>query len=423
MLEHVEPTTLALLLGAPVIVLGVALWSVRGHRNPQMRLRSGQPIDELVPSLAGLSLATPIDGNAVELLENAAFFDALLASIGTARYTVHFETYLWKDGALSQRVTAALEERARAGITVRVLLDAIGGKQVRGAIARQLQAAGCHVEFYNKRSLHRLGVLNARTHRKIVVVDGREAFVGGHCIVDYWTQEIGCGGVTDISLRLRGPVVHALQAAFSENWVGQTGEMFAGDAVFPPLPRAGNLLVHAAFVKPEGSASSAKLFYCAAICLARKRLWIQNPYFIPEPGTIIALGEAVARGVDVRVLMPSVDSSDNPLVQHAGHRNFERLLRAGVRLFEYPHALLHQKAMTIDGVWSAVGSTNFDDRSFETNDEITLGVLDRSLAGQLDAIFERYASDAIEVTLDAWRQRGLWHKVKGYAAYSINELL
>lgn len=413
----------ALLLGALVLVLGLVLWSVRRHRDPILRIDNDRPIDELAPTLAGLSLATPVAGNAVQLLENAALFDALLEAIGTARRSVHFETFLWKDGALSRRLVAALEERARAGVAVRVLLDAIGSKEVRGPIAERLGTSGCRVEFFHKRSLRHLGMLNDRTHRKMVIIDGREAFVGGHCVVDHWIEPIGRGGVADLSLRLHGPIVQTVQAVFSENWLGHTGEMFAGDAVFPALPVAGDLVIHAAFVKPEGSAPAVKVLHHAAICLARERIWIQNPYFIPEPTTIDAFGEAVARGVDVRVLMPSTESSDNPLVQHAGHRNFERLLRAGVRLFEYPVALLHQKVMTIDGAWSAIGSSNFDDRSFETNDEVTLGVLDRALAAQLDAVFERYAADANEVTLEQWRRRGLWHRLKDRAAYSLNELL
>ena len=133
--------------------------------------------------------------------------------------------------------------------------------------------------------------------------------------------------------------------------------------------------------------------------------------------------DAVRRGVDVRVLMPSTSGSDNPMVQHAGHRNFEKLLRAGVRLFEYPHTLLHQKVMTVDGVWSAVGSSNFDDRSFETNDEITLGILGAGTASRLDAIFERYAKRAEEIKVDEWMRRPLGCRIKDQAAYSINELL
>jgi cardiolipin synthase len=166
-----------------------------------------------------------------------------------------------------------------------------------------------------------------------------------------------------------------------------------------------------------------KILHHTAICLARKRIWIQNPYFIPEPEAIDAFGEAVKRGVDVRVLMPSTQGSDNPMVQHAGHRNFEKLLENGVRLFEYPHTLLHQKIMTVDHIWSAIGSSNFDDRSFETNDEITLAVKDGALAQRLDEVFERYVQRAQEIHLEPWRHRGKWHKFKDNAVYVINEFL
>ena len=156
--------------------------------------------------------------------------------------------------------------------------------------------------------------------------------------------------------------------------------------------------------------------------MARERIWIQNPYFLPEPEAIDALGHAVKRGVDVRVLMPSPDGTDNPLVQHASHRNFEKLLRCGVRLFEYPHTLLHQKVLTVDGKWCAVGSTNFDDRSFDTNDEITLGLLDAKLAHELDAIFERYAARANEIRLETWH-RSARHKLLDNTVYLFHEVL
>jgi cardiolipin synthase len=193
--------------------------------------------------------------------------------------------------------------------------------------------------------------------------------------------------------------------------------------VFPSLEPEGEIVIHAAFAKPENSAPAVKILHHAAICLARKRIWIQNPYFIPEPDAIEAFGKAVERGVDVRVLMPSISGSDSPFVQHAGHRNFEKLLRCGVRLFEYPHTLLHQKVMTIDGVWSAVGSSNFDDRSFETNDEITLGVLDSATAQRLDGIFEKYAPQCKEIELSKWSKRSFWHKLQDHACYLINEIL
>jgi cardiolipin synthase len=418
-----SPVT-ALLFFAVTALLIVIIWSIRRHRDPELHIECNLSIDELIPTLAGLTLSTAVGGNSVEILENGAFFDVLLERIAAAQKTVHFETFLWEHGVLGQRVADALSERARAGKQVRVLLDDTGSRKVGKAARRQMKEAGCSLHFFHERSFGNIGVLNDRDHRKLVVIDGREAFVGGHCIVDTWLGDAqDRDHFADISLRLHGPIVNSVQAAFSENWAGETGELFAGEDVFPALEPAGDVVIHAAYAKPERSAPAVKILHHTAICLARKRIWIQNPYFIPEPDAIVAFGKAVKRGVDVRVLMPSTSGSDNPMVQHAGHRNFERLLKCGVRLFEYPDTLLHQKVMTIDGVWSAVGSSNFDDRSFETNDEITLGIKDAATAQRLDAIFEKYVRKAKEIELEAWRNRGLWHKLKDNTFYLLNEVL
>ncbi len=415
---------LAVAWGSLVVLLSIVIWSIRRHRDPKLRIECSSPIDELIPSLAGLTLSTAVPGNSVEVLENGAFYDVLVERIRSAQMSVHFETFLWKEGVLGKRMAETLSERARAGKQVRVLLDAEGSKDVGKAALRQMEEAGCRVVLFHEKAWRNIGVLNDRDHRKIVVIDGREAFVGGLCIVDTWLGNAqDREHVADISLGLRGPIVHSVQSAFSENWAGETGELFVGDDVFPSLEPEGDVLIHAAYAKPEGSAPAVKILHHTAICLARKRIWIQNPYFIPEPEAIDAFGEAVSRGVDVRVMMPSTAGSDNPMVQHAGHRNFEKLLRCGVRLFEYPRTLLHQKVMTIDGMWSAVGSSNFDDRSFETNDEITLGILDPATAQRLDAVFEKYVSHCEEIELEAWRKRGLWHKLKDNAVYIINEVL
>ena len=377
-----------------------------------------------MPSLSGLTLGTAVAGNKVEVYENGAFFDVLIARIRAARHSVHFETFLWKDGELARQVCDALIDRARAGVPVRVLLDAQGSSGAGKELVERMRKAGCRVTFFHKRALRNIGVLNDRDHRKMVIIDGSEAFAGGHCIVDEWLGNAEDGQhYADVSVHLHGPIVHSLQGAFSENWVGETGELFLGDNVFPVLDPAGDVLIHAVFAKPENSAPTVKILHHTVICLARKRIWIQNPYFIPEPDAIDAFGAAVKRGVDVRVLMPSTSGSDNPMVQHAGHRNFEKLLNCGVQLFEYPHTLLHQKIMTVDGVWSAIGSSNFDDRSFETNDEICLSIADQALAARLDAIFERYVQRANAVDLERWRRRGWWHKLKDQAFYLLNEMM
>jgi cardiolipin synthase A/B len=321
-------------------------------------------------------------------------------------------------------VSEVLAARARAGVAVRVLLDATGCKKMGKETERRLVDAGCKVTKFHPRTLPNIGVINQRDHRKIVVVDGRTAFVAGHCIVDCW---LGNGEDRDhwrdIGVRLKGPVVNAVQSVFSENWIEETGELFAGDDVFPRIEPAGETVVHVAHVKPEGSAPAVKILHHSVICCARKRLWIQNPYFIPEPEAIDAYGEAVKRGVDVRVMVPSAEASDMPMVQHAAHRNFGKLLACGVRIFENPKTLLHQKVMTVDGTWCAIGSTNFDDRAFEINDEVTLGFLDSAMAKELEAIFERDLKDCIEIDREAWARRGAFHKLKDHFFYLFNEQL
>jgi cardiolipin synthase len=418
------PIVVLLVVVGIVLLLVAVIWSIKRHRDPELSVDCDATIDTLIPSLAGLTLGGTTRGNRVEVFENGAYFDVLLQEIEGARRSVHFETFLWKDGELGRRLADALARKARAGVQVRVLLDANGTRGMGEASLQRMKDAGCKVAKFHDWRFRHIGVWNERDHRKLTVVDGRVAFVGGHCIVDSWLGDAEDGQrFADVSVRLHGPIVHSVQSAFSENWVGETGELFMGDDVFPQLEPAGDVTAHAAFVKPEGSAPAVKILHHGAICLARRRIWIQNPYFIPEPEAIDGFGEAVKRGVDVRVLMPSTSGSDNPMVQHAGHRNFEKLLRCGVRLFEYPHTLLHQKVMTVDGIWCAVGSTNFDDRSFEINDEITLCFRDEATTRRLDAIFEKYAARSQEIRLEAWSRRGWGHKLVDNAYYMFNEVL
>ena len=412
------------LLFGIIVLLVIAVWSIKRHRDPELFVECDASIGELIPSISGLSLGMPVAGNSIELFQNGAFFDALIGDIGAARRTVHFETFLWKEGVLGGRLADAFCERARAGVKVRLLLDANGCKKMGKAVRRRLQECGCDLALYHPRTLANIGVVMERDHRKLTVIDGRTAWVGGHCIVDEW---LGDGQdrqhVRDLSARLRGPIVHAVQSIFSENWIEVTGCLFAGDDVFPELEKAGSILAHAASVKPEGSAPAVKLLHSMAILCARERILIQNPYFIPKPEMIGALARAVERGVQVKVMVPSAEASDMGIVQHAAHRNFQRLLDSGVRIFEYHRTLLHQKVMTVDGVWSAIGSSNFDDRSLETNDELTLGFYDAELARRMEEIFESDCRHCIELTGATWRKRGLGHRLLDSTCYLFSEVL
>jgi cardiolipin synthase len=417
-------TVLNVVLGASTLLLALILWSVKRHRDPNLEIPNPGPLVDLIPSLAGLTHGRVVAGNSVDVFENGAFFEAMFEDLRQARVSVHFETFLWKDGALGQRLVEALLERRRAGLEVRVLVDADGGKEMGEQAQQRLREAGCKFALYHRKQLRNIGKINRRDHRKLLVLDGRVGFAGGHCIVDLWLGDArNSKEVRDVGVRVRGPAVHTLQSTFSENWVDATGELFLGNHVFPPLEPTGTVSMHVASIKPEGAPPGVKILHHLVLCLAQKRLWIQNPYFLPDSEAIKALVQAAGRGVDVRVMVPSAEASDFPTVQHAAHRNFETLLAGGVRIFEYPRTLLHQKMLTIDGVWSAIGSANFDDRSFEINDEITLGLLDPDLARQFEAIFERDAVHCVELEHESWRQRGLWHRLKDSALYMFNEQL
>jgi cardiolipin synthase len=402
------------------VLLGVMIWSIKRHREPKLRIKTDAALGELLPSLAGLSHSVLVEGNSVELFENGAFFDVLLDDMRKAERSLHFETYLWEDGELSRRVTAALAERARAGVAVRVLVDASGGDKLGEAAPRELFAAGCQFQWFHPKRVRNLGLQNERDHRKLVVIDGRTAFLGGHCIKDQW---LGDGQdkdhFRDLSVRLRGPIVHAAQSAFSENWVEETGELFVGEDVFPQLERAGDAVMHLARFKPAGAAPGVKIMYHLVLALARKRIYIQNPYFIPGPPALAALARAAKRGVEVCVMVPAAEASDMPLVQHAAHRNFHRLLASGVRIFEYQKTLIHQKVMSVDGVWCAVGSSNFDDRSLEINDEISAGCWSEQLAGELEAVFKRDLEHCVELDGRSWSRRGMLHRWRDSASYLL----
>ena len=282
-----------------IALLVLAIWSIRRHRDPHLNLDCDAPIDKLIPSLAGVTLTTALPGNAVELIANGKFFDVIEERIRAAQKTVHFETFLWKDGELGRRMARAFIDRARAGVKVRIMLDHIGCRQIGKDCLQQMREAGCNVRFFHKRSLRNLGVINNRDHRKVVVIDGREAFVGGHCVTDDWLGNAEDGQHTaDLSLWLQGPIVHSLQSVFAENWTGETAELFVGDEVFPKLARTGDVTMHAVFAKPETSPPAVKILHHVALCLAKKRIWIQNPYFIPEQDAIDAMADAVKRGVE-----------------------------------------------------------------------------------------------------------------------------
>lgn len=407
-----------------IVILALLLWSVKRRRRPRLDFRHDGGLRELLPSIVGLTHSTLVPGNKLALVQNGEYFDALFGELEAARKTIDLETFLCKSGDVTKRIADMLSKKAGEGVEVRVLFDASGGKKFGQKDMKRMREAGCKVRVYHPLRFGNLARMNNRDHRKIVVIDGRLAFAGGHCLVDTWLgQAEDKEHFRDISLRMEGPVVAQLQAAFSENWVEETGDVPAGEQFFPELEHAGDSKAHAVYTTPAGSPSAVELLHYLAIRAARERITIQNPYFLPDPAARLALVDAVKRGVEVRVMIPAVTATDAPIVQHASHHHFGTLLKGGVRIWEYQRTLLHQKVMTVDGCWSSIGSTNFDDRSFELNDEISVGVYDEHIARELEETFERDAQHATEVKLEEWKRRPLWHKVMDGAVYLFNEQL
>jgi len=407
-----------------VIILALVVWSIKKRRHPRLRVHDHEGVPEVLPSIAGLTHSDIVGGNKIDLLQNGEFFNELIRSIEKAGESINFETFLWKHGKLSKEIVDVLCRKAKEGVEVRVLLDGSGGKGIGKDEKKCLREAKITVEIFNRMHLGNVGRLNHRDHRKIVVIDGKVGFVGGHCVVDTW---MGDGQdkkhFRDISAKVEGPIVNRIQSAFSENWIEETGEVIAGTKFFPELQARGTCSTHLAYTTPAGSSSSLEILHYLAIDAATKQILIQNPYFLPDPEAIKMLEKAVERGVVVKVMLPAADASDNALVQHASHHHFGTLLKRGVRIFEYERTLLHQKVMTIDHIWSAVGSTNFDDRSFEVNDEVSLGIIDEEIARELEKTFEKDAAHARERFFEEWAKRPLWHKLIDGSAYLINEQL
>ena len=423
--ERKQPTYVRLPLAAviggvlAILVMGILLWSAKRKPDKTLQVTNPGELGALLPSLAGLTHSSLEPGNAMQVLQNGdMFFPALLRDIAAARESVHIESFIWYDGKIARQLAKLLAAKARQGVEVRVLVDASGGRQLKGEVKEMLQAAGVEIAHFHPIRLANLARLNNRDHRKLMIVDGRVGYIGGFCIADEWLGNARHKKeYRDTGLRVTGPIVNRLQAAFAENWIEETGYIPAGDKYFPKIEPVGTTSAHLAYTSPDGTISSVQILYYMAIKAARREILIQNPYFLPDTAGIQALEEAVQRGVDVRIMLPSEDATDSAIVQHASHHHFGTLLKRGVKIYEYEKTLLHQKVMVVDGLWSAVGSTNFDERSFELNDEVSIGVVDPAIAAQLRAAFIEDLKHTKQRKFDEWKNRSLWHKAIDGVAY------
>ena len=407
-----------------ILFLVIILWSTQRQHDVHVRVPDIAKLDEALPSIADVTGSLIVPGNRVQILQNGdGFFPPLFADVAGARRSIHLETYVWWKGEVCQRLAKALQDKARQGVEVRLTIDAAGAHNADDHLFRHMEEAGVKIARYHPVRLADLGLINNRTHRKLAVVDARVAYVFGHGIAEEW---MGHGQDAkhwrDTGVRLEGPVVNSVQALFAQHWAETTTEVLIGDRYFPVQPSAGTARAHMTAGSPHGGVSRLEMINKMAIAAARQRLVIQNPYFIPDPDMVDLLAQTVKRGVDVRLMIPG-PVTDSAIVRHAGHRQLGALLDAGVKVYEYQRTLSHQKVMIVDGLWSLVGSTNFDDRSLNINEEASVGLVDRGVAAELEAAFARDLRDCRQLAAASWNHRSLWHKLEDRLSYLLNDQL
>lgn len=406
---------------ALLVVLGGCAPRVYPHLSlPPVQL--GEP--SFFPTLEAYTSAPIVAGNRVDVLLNGdEIFPAMLEAIRAARTTITYAQYFYEDGDVARDVAEALAERCRAGVGVNVLLDAFGTLGMPREYADLMTRSGCHVTSFRPLGPGTWSRVNSRNHRRILVVDGRLAFTGGSGVSAKWA---GNGREPDhwrdTDVRVQGPVVEFVQGAFVENWLEATGIVLGGDAYFPRLQPVSDQ-AHAQVVRssPAGGSFAMYTMFLLAMSSARRSILITNPYFVPDDKMSEALVLAVKRGVRVVVLVPGV--IDHNLVRRASRGKFGRMLRAGVQIYEYRAALLHAKAMVIDEVWSTVGSTNLDNRSFALNDELNLVIYSAAVARKLKDAFEEDLRYARKVEYRRWSRRGVMDRLLELLTVPIRDQL
>lgn len=373
----------------------------------------------------GVLLGPPIiEGNKVEALLNGdQIFPAMLDAIRSAQKSISFETYIYWEGTIGREFTEALSERARAGVKVHVLLDWIGSMKIGEAALDEMRRAGVEVHRYHKPVWWKLARLNNRTHRKLLIVDGKTGFTGGVGIADKWRGHAqDPNHWRDSHFRVEGPVVGQIQAVFNDNWTKATGAVLDGPDYFPALVAQGDMPAQMFSSSPTGGSESMHLMYLLAITAARHTIHLSNSYFVPDELALKALVAAAKRGVDVRIITPG-PVIDSDIVRAASRERWGELLAAGVKMAEYQPTMYHVKALVVDSLLVSVGSTNFDNRSFILNDEANLNVLDAGFAKQQEAVFEDDWKHARQVSLQAWQNRPFTEKVGGMLADLIGAQL
>jgi cardiolipin synthase A/B len=401
-----------------VVIAGLVWFLFVALFTPRIDYRVSAPLrpdsDEFLHVIQATCQAAVHHHNAIEILTNGAqFYPAMRDAILKAEASVNLEAYIFDPGVAADMLIDAMITRARAGVDVRLVLDSIGSARMTGEPARRLREAGCQLQFYQPITWYRLHRLNNRTHRELLIVDGRMAFTGGAGVADWWLKPAGdTPAWRDTMVRIEGPIVTALQGVFAENWLECCGEILTSPREWPRREPAGPTEAMLVKSSPSDRATVSRVVFQMLIDGAVSDIAISTPYFLPDRALRRSLARAARRGVGVRVVVPGAHT-DQRFVRLASRRLYGELLENGVRIYEYRPSMTHVKALLVDRTWAIVGTTNFDNRSFEHNDEVNVAFRETAVTARLRNDFESDLAASDEVTLDDWNARSLFEKLVG----------
>ncbi len=418
----------ALRITAIISILIVLSWFLLALFEPGLDYKFTQPIaysldsPEFLRELEALSDARVSPKTSIEVLANGEnYYAAELEAIRNAQRSVDFEAYIFQRGEMAKQFIDALAERARAGVHVKVVVDAIGSFSTPKFYFKAIRDAGGAMEWYHPLRWYSIFRSNNRTHREILIVDGQTAFIGGAGIADHWVySKKDKLRWRDNMYRIRGDAVAGLQGTFLENWLEASGQIISGPDYFPFTPSDGAaipaLVVNSS--PSAGTSTRARVLFQTLVAASKRSLVITTPYFVPDDSLRDELLRARRRGVDLRILVPG-EKSDHSMTRSSSRSKYGPLLEAGARIYEYDPAMIHQKLLIVDGLWVVVGSTNFDSRSFGLNDEVNLAARDAKLATQLTQDYERDLAQSKQISYEEWKKRSLWERMQEWFGWLI----
>ena len=397
-----------LLVAAAVVAMLLMLAQDQETLKVRSAIRADDPRhSSYVSALVGASLSR---GNRYDVLTNGdQIFPAMLEAIRSAKRRISFETYIYDKGKVADQFTAALEEASRRGVHVNLVVDSVGASGMKADDIKRLEAAGCTIGSFHSLSWYNLEEVNYRTHRKILVVDGEVGFTGGAGVADHWLGHAeDKDHWRDTQVRMHGPIVRLVEAAFYENFFETAGIVMPQlDDLRGEEDDTGHSLVLRS--SPTGGSNDLKRLYLLGVASARRTIDITSPYFVIDESSEWSLRDAVNRGVKIRILVEG-DKTDAMPVKYASREAYESLLSMGVEIYEYQPTMMHTKTLVVDGAWSMFGSANFDNRSLELNDELNVAVWDRDLARRFTDDFEQDLRASSRLDLATWQQRSFLEK-------------